>query len=278
MSARTSIFRHPHLPVVTDISGLELLLGNLPRALIFAHFDPDGQVDPHVVYALQSYREYFDKIVFVSTAPLKDSAAISPFVDKMIRRPNVGFDFCSWKAGLRELDSPGDFFEVIFCNDSIYGPIFDLEQALLAPSIKDADFWGMSQSWQLRSHIQSYFFSMRYPLFRKRDGLLFWDGVRELPDKTAVIHAYELTMADWFRERGYNVKSVFNADSAVTTNPTLLDWRQLLIAGVPYVKVELLRTNPHGANEDEVFNYISKISKYSVQKIKDHIARTKPKT
>ena len=36
-------------------------------ALIYAHWDRDGVVDPYVIHALSQYRGFVDRLVFVST-------------------------------------------------------------------------------------------------------------------------------------------------------------------------------------------------------------------
>jgi lipopolysaccharide biosynthesis protein len=249
-----------------------------PRALIFAHFDPDGMVDAHILHALHDYRERFRRVVFVTTAALSNRADVLPLVDDLIERPNEGLDFYSWKVGLQKLGAPTDYFEVIFCNDSMYGPLYDLDQALLCPSVREADLWGMSFSWQIRPHIQSYFFAMRNRLFAEGAAQGFWNAVRPLPSKDAVIETYELGLMETFRSRGYGVGAVYRPPDRDFRNPTLQIWRDLLIAGVPYLKVALLRLHSNERDVREIMDYVKKISKYPSLLIDRHLLRTRPRT
>ena len=70
------------------------------RALIFAHYDRDGVIDPHVQYAIKCYREVVNRLVVVSTSATALPGSIAQHVDHFISRPNKGYDFCSWKEGI----------------------------------------------------------------------------------------------------------------------------------------------------------------------------------
>lgn len=243
------------------------------RALIFAHFDRDGVVDAHVLYALQDYRVRFRRVIFVTTATLTNRSDVLPLVDDLVERPNEGLDFCSWKVGLQRLASPAEYFEVVFCNDSVYGPMFDLDGALSSHTVKDAELWGMSHSWQIQPHIQSYFFSMRRRLFADGAAQAFWNEVAPLAEKNAVIEAYEVPMMDWFVRRGYRTAAMYTPALHDLRNPTVGMWRELLIAGVPYVKVHLLRLFSNDRDIAEILAYVKETSNYPVPLIENHLRR-----
>src|SRR5258707_95121 len=75
------------------------------RAMVFAHFDPHDQIDTHLLFALRSYRPYFDVIVFVSCSDLgpDQRRRAHQFSDTVITRANVGYDFLSWRIGYETL-------------------------------------------------------------------------------------------------------------------------------------------------------------------------------
>ena len=120
----------------------------MPRALILAHYDQDGLIDPHVIQALQIYRRLVDRLVVVSTAASSLPPAAANLVDDFVTRPNKGYDFCSWKLGLERLLPHHEFDEIVFCNDSVYGPLSKWERLLDDPRVEDADLWGMVRSIQ----------------------------------------------------------------------------------------------------------------------------------
>ncbi|MFN9074132.1 MAG: rhamnan synthesis F family protein, partial [Hyphomonadaceae bacterium] len=76
------------------------------RALIFAHFDKDGLVDPYVIHALTVYRQYFSLVVFVTVSDLSESEVdkLKFLADRVIQRENYGYDFGSWRVGFEGVD------------------------------------------------------------------------------------------------------------------------------------------------------------------------------
>jgi hypothetical protein len=72
----------------------------MARGLILAHHDRHGIVDDHVVAAIHAYRAVADYLVVVSTSARALPDTVAPLVDRFIPRPNEGYDFCSWRAGI----------------------------------------------------------------------------------------------------------------------------------------------------------------------------------
>ena len=281
----------------------------LSRALILAHYDPDGLIDPHVLYALEAYRPVFEHITLVSVSAGHLPQGREHLVDTLIARDNVGYDFFSWKVGFNALADKDRFFEVVFANDSVYGPLFDVEHALLAPKVKDADFWGLTSSMAGGWHIQSYFFAMRHRLLRSEAAQRYWDNVRSLTYKADVIKKCELQMAAHFRRRGWLTEAIYDAPISPPArwkivgpaadlaqpiglakylyynsrysnwrsrkqNPMNYLWRSTIEAGVPFVKVELLRDNPLTLPLQSVHDYIARRTRYPLELTSAHLRRT----
>ena len=197
------------------------------RAIILAHHDPDGIVDPHVIHALRAYRALTDKLVVVSTSLRRLPDDLVGTVDTFLPRENVGYDFGSWQAGLRMLSPSGGvdaagFDEVVCVNDSVYGPLFDLAAALSDARVADADLWGMCLSEQGTKrrgkiscpHIQSWFFGMRRPLIVSQAFGDFWRSVVPLEHKDDLIDRYELGMTEHFAAAGFRVAALYDARTA----------------------------------------------------------------
>lgn len=157
------------------------------RAIVLAHFDPQGCFDPHVVHALAAYRQLADRIVLVSNSARTLSPQLRPFVDTFVPRANVGYDFGAWREGLTRL-VPGEHDEVICVNDSVYGPLFELRPALADARVAGADLWGMvlsdlntSRSVPRIPHLQSWFLGLRRPLLESDAYAEFWRDVGRRP-------------------------------------------------------------------------------------------------
>jgi hypothetical protein len=63
-----------------------------------------------------------------------------------------------------------------------------------------------------------------------------------------VITHHELRMLHELRAGGIRTAALFPADTRQPVNRTLTDWRGLVADGFPFVKVQLLRDNPHRAD------------------------------
>lgn len=280
------------------------------RAIILAHYDRHGEVDPHVEAAIRAYRRCAERLVVVSTAARGLTGGLEAEVDRFIRRPNVGYDFSSWRAGLETIGDLDRFDEVICVNDSVYGPLWSLDRVFDSPRIAAADFWGMvlsehgpkSRRGRPSPHLQSWFFAMRRPLFMSRTFRRFWEDVAPKTDKDAVIDRYELGMTEQFARAGFRVAAVYDARERASLglaeilphlswreparswrhlrraprrrhNPSILAWQRLLDAGVPYVKVDLFRRNSYGVDLSLVHRHLASLPGCDTAAIRSHLTR-----
>ena len=74
--------------------------GAVSRAMVFAHWDPHGLIDDHVLHAIRGYRPWVSKLVFVTTNYTRRCRELESLCDTVITRSNEGFDILSWKVGL----------------------------------------------------------------------------------------------------------------------------------------------------------------------------------
>lgn len=206
------------------------------RAIVVAHHDPDGVVDPHVERALEAYRPHADRLVLVSTSVRSIPDGLGTCVDDFISRPNVGYDFGSWRAGLALLSPSGGFSapgfdEVVCVNDSVWGPLVDPGPLFTSPRVAGADLWGMVLSLQPprgagrapRPHLQSWFFAARRPLLDAAAWRGFWEGVGPLPTKHDVVSRFELGLSETVAAAGFRIAALWDA----RTEPPAA-WRDLL--------------------------------------------------
>ena len=137
------------------------------RVAIFASYDGRGIVRDYVLYYLSELKKEVDAIVFVAdNAPaseeevmkLKDLVVYASFVR------HQSYDFGSYRLGYlwaREHGLLDSAEEVIFCNDSCYGPVFPFSTVFDRMAGCSCDFWGLSGNPEIRYHIQSFFMVFR---------------------------------------------------------------------------------------------------------------------
>ena len=278
------------------------------RAIVLAHFDPQGRFDPHVMHAARAYRQLATRLVLVSNGGGRLPRDLAELVDDYLPRPNAGYDFGAWKDGLATVDR-GGFDEVVCVNDSVYGPLFDLAPAFDHPRTAVADLWGMVLSEQPTGrdrprvpHVQSWFFAMRRPLLESAWFDNFWSAVEPAPTKREVVERFEIGLSRSAVEAGFRIAGLYDATTASRValrevmphisltapyrswrlirksrrtphNPSELVWWRLLEAGVPFVKVGLFRMNHYGIDLDRVLAELGRQTPFDLGLIHGHLAR-----
>lgn len=173
-------------------------------ATVFAHYDKNDIIDDYVIYYLSKLSEISSEIYFVSTAtlPLRELSKIKKICKKIILRDNVGYDFMSYKIGINEIDLER-FDNLILCNDSVYGPLYDLEKIFLEMEDSLCDFWGMTENYNVSYHLQSYFLVFKKRMFLSGSFRNFWDSVDILNSKKEIILKYEIGLTRYFMNNNF---------------------------------------------------------------------------
>jgi lipopolysaccharide biosynthesis protein len=277
------------------------------RALIYVHFDRDGIVDPHVEYALAQYRSHVDHVVFVSPSVKELSPKQKTLVDRFVPRENIGYDFGSWRDGLLTLDADR-YEEIIFANDSVYGPLWSPGPVLDFGRERNLDFWGMVMSDQMVTpgvatpHIQSWLFVARKKLIQSEAFQSFWQGVEPVGTKREIIQRFEVGLTESVRRGGFSMGAVYDTKKSMldrvktavreasftelfrtwrllrrsvrqNRNPAEGDWDTVLASGVPFVKVSLLRLNPYGRKLRRVTERVYAEKSFDFEMITRHLSR-----
>ena len=260
-------------------------LASATRVAIFNHYDRQGVVHEFVRHYVRQLEKAGFAIIFVSNAPRLAPATIdwlTPLCALTIRRTNAGKDFGAYKDGIREIPELARLDRLLLVNDSVYGPFHDLSDIVDSMDGETADVWCITDSWEHRYHLQSYFLlfgrrALAAPVF-----LQFWNALRYVQDKNWLIFRYEIGLSRRLMGAGLRCRALFayrdcanavieavqerrilenEALSSVQKdyiaamfgtinagrplNGTHFFWDHLIGAmGCPFIKRELLRDNP----------------------------------
>jgi len=281
------------------------------RAVVFAHYDKHHLVDDYVYFYLKELKNISNYIVFVTVVKLKDNDInkLKTICNDVILRENIGYDFMSYKIGLKSFDYK-KYDEVVICNDSVYGPIYTLRDIFKKMNNKKCNFWGITSGKEISYHLQSYFIVFKRDVLHSKVFKLFWNKVKVLECKRDIIEKYEigltkqLTLSNFrpmvyahYRPTLFNslktklkkitlykiikklfilFKGQYKFQNLLTINVTHQYWRELLIYKKnPFIKIELLRNNPIKIKIDDYQDIIKSISNYNVALIENHLKRVK---
>ena len=211
-----------------------------PRVAIFIHFDAGGAVRPYVQQYLSALREAGLSVVFVTNSGrlrAEAMAALRTLCAGVIVRRNVGYDFGAMREGIDLVGLPRPDTEmVLLVNDSVYGPLQPLGPLLERLDFGQADLWGMTESWQTRFHLQSYFVAFGRAALTNPTWPAFWRDVRPVSSKWWVILHYEVGLTQRFLRAGLRARALWGYQELV---------RQMAMPDLPRV-VEDEQTDEDG--------------------------------
>jgi tetratricopeptide (TPR) repeat protein/glycosyltransferase involved in cell wall biosynthesis len=218
---------------------------------LFVTHSPDGLLKRHV-------RHYLDCLTRQGVAVILIVAADEPFtagdadlmsgVDGIFVRQNNGYDFAAWAHILRLHPELRNADILYLLNDSVFGPTNDAAFNDLLGRIRNsnADFIGLTESFEGGWHLQSYFLALKSRALSSVEFRDFIEGIVCYRDKEQVICAYELRFALIMKIAGFHCEAMFQKTDV--RNPTIFHWRRLLDAGFPFLKVTTVRDAPPGVD------------------------------
>ncbi len=201
-------------PILETIRGDDPNAGS-DRIAVFVHYDGKGQVDDYVVTYLQGLNAAGFRIWFMSNTPRlgpESLARVTPLVARVHRRNNFGFDFGAYKDGILsvfETDTPR---QLVLCNDSVYGPLQPLATVLALATSEGADAWGMTESYEIRYHLQSYFMLFNKRAIEHPSFLKFWREAPYVDARGWLIHHGEIGLSQALIGAGLNMRALFPID------------------------------------------------------------------
>lgn len=209
--------------------------------VLFAHFDPEGIVDPYVAYYLKALRGLGAIIVFVSGSPTLTPESVAPIRSLcagIYTRRTLSLDFGSWHLAWCILQQRGwslDLFDrLVIANDSVFGPLFPIEE--MWSSFHGADMYGAIENTErLVPHLQSFF--LAWDLNSRTRPFLneFWNDFRYVVHKNTLIWRYEIGLSRRARRAGLTIKPFVSAATVGSTyaRSPEHDWASKLARPLP---------------------------------------------
>ena len=205
-------------------------------------YAPTGRLDASQLFMLNRLKDLSLPLFVVATTP---DPQVMPFEvldasDALIWKGQPGYDFSAYALALRQLASDSPRSNVVVMNDSVCGPFSDFRPLLHSPPW---DLTGFTASGLVENHLQSYAL-----IFRSWDeaGFSALRGVLN-PDRCfnafdAVVVNQEMRLATLAASRG-SVGALWYGDGRKIDDPTLRLPRELMDAGLPFLKKSLLGKN-----------------------------------
>lgn len=268
------------------------------KLILFAHYDPKDEVDDYVRFYIENLYSLGSTIIFVSGSPdlkAESAASIAPYCSGIYTRRTLSLDFGSWHLAWQLIKRKGwtleSFDQFLLANDSVYGPLFDLNE--MFSQFEGADMYGVTESNEQGPHLQSYF--LLWDLNPRTRSFLeaFWLDFRYVVRKQELITRCELGISQQARKWGLRQKAYISDEEARqaaiqrgdhqylaevlarNVNNSLYLW-DVLIAELrcPFLKTDLPRTNRYGSAKIlELSAFLRRCTEYDPALIEGNLKR-----
>ena len=225
----------------------------LCEVVLLAHWDPQDQIDPYVIYQAKHLKSLRKKIILCSARLLKKLPEEKDVFDAIVCRTCDGYDFTSWKACLELFPSLYKSKELTLCNDSVFGPFNSYKHLYDTMSSIQCDFWGITYSTEKIPHLQSYHIVCLQNTLRSQAFKDFFKSVPLESNRNTAVKL-ELSFSLWLELHGLKCACYRRFKSKISP---LLYPMLTLEHGIPVIKRELFKysTWTQWQNHLEKFNY-----------------------
>lgn len=218
---------------VAEVGHGTLSVKGLSKVAILLNFDRLSLVHRYVLHQAEALAAAGFAVIFVTNSDRltpESLAALAPCCHAVVRRRNRGYDFGAWRDAIVGLTDTDDLATLLLANDSVYGPFGPLDAVLAQMDAADADLWAMTDSWQRRFHLQSYFMVAHRRTLQSAAWQRFWRDFRHSANKEFVVRQYEIGLTQQLLRAGLRCRALLSYDrlarevtTAALRNPTFLD-------------------------------------------------------
>jgi rhamnosyltransferase len=252
------------------------------NAAVIAHFDPNNRLEKNFQLVLQSLEQVFDIVVLVTACDLAEADVALFKKVILIKRPNIGYDFYSYRVGLSYLEERVEVSNILLVNSSFIvldAEIFTRTLGNMLNMTQSHDVVSITESRQFNWHLQSYLILLSNKVLQAVWFKTFFANIQPLNSKLEIILSYEIGLSGVLLNNDVNVLVLFKPSTRQRTLAEVSwmrkiarkgDWLTLkpfrhrrevnwthfcakeIAQQFGFVKTEVLRTNPHGISTDFV--------------------------
>lgn len=195
----------------------------MKRISVFAFYDENGIVDEYITYLLSEMKKTVDYQIVVVNGNLNDQgkALIAPFTDQIIMRENKGYDIAGYRqAFLDNYDLILQYDQLVFYNQSVFGPFYPFDEMFSKMAHRECDFWGITMyprtdilpDWAahigyIPQHIQSYFLVINKQMLASAALKEYFENLCEINTYFDAVGKFEILFTKHFNDIGYTSKA-----------------------------------------------------------------------
>lgn len=214
---------------------------SIRRFVLFSSYFESIEVPAYIFYFLSQLKPHVGRIIYITTNDKvlseQDRERLGLYVDDVVQVANSGYDFGMWQKVLQSHHVQGEYDELCLVNDSCVcfdslAPYFNWHQQ------SQADVTGMTLSYDVNRHLQSFFLCVKSSavtsVVRYLEGLDLHASSFE-----QVIEQGELGLSRTLQEQGFSIRGFYEMPESDKTNPMYSHCIDIIRAGVPLIKKKL---------------------------------------
>jgi lipopolysaccharide biosynthesis protein len=206
---------------------------------IFCSYYTGNTMPPHVKFYLTELGRHFTKVILVTNEKEMIPADVTFLKSSNIDINlvvNEGYDFGMYYKMLKKYDVR-DYDRIGLINDSCIlfnklDPIFEWIDN------KKADYYGLTDSYEISYHLQSYFLIINKKAIPLVIDYFNKNGIEE--DLTKLVEIYEVGLSTYLSNSGINIKVYHPTEKNRVCNPSYLDAKKLIKKGFPLIKKKII--------------------------------------
>ncbi len=276
------------------------------RVGIFAYYDADGIVDDYIPVLVGAVHPFCSYLLCVVNGELNEEGRqkLQAVSDELLLRPNEGLDITGYKEGLFHLkEKVLQADEVLFFNQTIFGPLTPLNGMFNEMNARDLDFWGLTKHKGLKAdltdtiwskveygylppHIQSFFFAVRGDLLHSPEFWEYWEALPVIHDYVEAVSYHEVKFTKYFEDQGYHSEPYIDcSDWEQYTDYALMGMPAQTVRdkNCPFIKRKSFFTPrtavlsvPQGGAGWQLYQQLAQTGAYPVELILQNLTRTVP--
>lgn len=250
------------------------------RLCIFSIFDKEGKIDDYVLYVLRDIKKVCERLIIVINGIVDEEGIrkLQAYTEEICIRDNVGYDAGAYRHVLINYLQEDELFsydEVVFCNDTFYGPITSFEKIFDCMKDRACDFWGLHGYFNVVfAHIQSYFLVFRKNIIQKKLLLRYFEEQID-GDTTSINDVYcqfESGLFDYLVRQNQMTYSTYAKEGKLDVYRS--SYECLVESNLPIIKKKAFSEfDNYADNVWYTLSYIKYKTKYDVKLILDSIRR-----
>ena len=240
------------------------------RICLFAGYDNHNKVQDYVVYMAKELSHISDVYYMASSqVPQNELDKLNPYAETVCATVHHQRDFGSWQRLIALLGWEKLMLcdELILCNDSVYGPLQNLEDIFKIMESRGYDFWSMTADYAYDFHLHNYFMVFSGAVVRSRVFQNFWSSI----PRYSVIYNCSFELTPLLLENGF----VGNSYIRGYRNENIMQQPRQMLQNfkVPFIKTKSFQPhNKYTAGSGLALRYrIRTNSNYNTGLINAHI-------